>query len=87
MEKRGRIVLKFISFLLHRITLIVIAIAVTLVMMLGGRFELASAAHPNDELEIQKLTVFSRWDLTQLVETTCKRERTFFGIVLLQMHR
>ncbi len=57
MEKRkenGRIVSKAISFVSHRITLIVLA--VTLVLLLGGRFELASAAQPNAELEIQKLT-------------------------------
>ncbi len=57
MEKRresGRIVPKAISFLLNRITLLVLA--VTLVLFIGGRFELASAAQPNAELEIQKLT-------------------------------
>lgn len=57
MEKKRGIVLKSISFLLHRTSLIVIGIAVTLVVVLGGRFELASAAQPNAELEIQKLTV------------------------------
>ena len=57
MQKRKGIVLKPISFVLQYTTLIVIAIAVTLVMVFRGRFELASAAHPNDELEIQKLTV------------------------------
>ena len=46
-----------IPFLLNCTTLILIAIAVTLVMVFGGRFQLASAAHPKDELEIQKLTV------------------------------
>lgn len=57
MEKRrknGRMVPKAISFLLNRITLIVLA--VTLVLFLGGKFELASATQPNAELEIQKLT-------------------------------
>ncbi|WP_414513375.1 nuclear transport factor 2 family protein [Nostoc sp. PCC 9305] len=57
MEKRrenGGIVSKAISFLLNRITLIVLA--VTLVLFVGGKFELASAAQPNAELEIQKLT-------------------------------
>ncbi|WP_375495748.1 nuclear transport factor 2 family protein [uncultured Nostoc sp.] len=57
MEKRrenGRIVSKAISFLLNRITLIVIA--VTLVLFIGGRFELASATQPNAEFEIQQLT-------------------------------
>jgi SnoaL-like domain len=56
-EKRrenGRIVAKAISFLLNRITLVVIA--VTLVLFVGGRFELASATQPNEELEIQQLT-------------------------------
>jgi SnoaL-like domain len=56
-EKRrenGRIVSKAISFVLSRITLI--AIAVSLVLFIGGKFELASAAQPNAELEIQKLT-------------------------------
>lgn len=57
MQKSRKIVLKSISFLLQRTTLIVIAIAVTLVMALGGRFEFASAAQPNEELKIQKLTV------------------------------
>ena len=52
-ENRG-IVSKAISFLLNRITLIVLA--VTIVLFVGGRFELASAAQPNAELEIQKLT-------------------------------
>lgn len=57
MEKRrenGRIVSKAISFVLNRITLIVLA--VTLVLFIGGRFEIASATQPNAELEIQKLT-------------------------------
>ncbi|MEH1798065.1 MAG: nuclear transport factor 2 family protein [Nostoc sp.] len=57
MEKRrenGRIVTKAISFLLNRITLVVIAVA--LVLFIGGRFEIASATQPNVELEIQKLT-------------------------------
>ncbi|MFN6517955.1 MAG: nuclear transport factor 2 family protein [Nostoc sp. CreGUA01] len=57
MEKRrenGRIVSKAISFLLNRITLMVVA--VTLVLFIGGRFEIASATQPNAELEIQKLT-------------------------------
>ena len=49
--------MKSIYFLLNRTNLIVIALAATLVIVLGGRFELASAAQPNDELEIQKLTV------------------------------
>ncbi|MBD2677269.1 MULTISPECIES: nuclear transport factor 2 family protein [Nostoc] len=56
MEKRrenGRIISKAISFLLNRITLIVLA--ATLVLFVGGRFEIASAAQPNAELEIQKL--------------------------------
>ena len=57
MQKRKGIILNPISFVLHHTTLIVIAIAVTLVMVLGGKFELASAAQPNNELEIQKLTV------------------------------
>ena len=56
MERRGK-VLKFIYLLLNRTTLIVIAFAATLVIVIGGRFELASAAQPNAELEIQKLTV------------------------------
>ncbi|MEH1919478.1 nuclear transport factor 2 family protein [Nostoc sp.] len=57
MEKRrenGGIVSKAISFLLNRITLIVLAVA--LVLFVGGKFELASASQPNAELEIQKLT-------------------------------
>ncbi|MBN3869228.1 MAG: nuclear transport factor 2 family protein [Nostoc sp. JL33] len=57
MEKKrenGRIVSKAISFLLNRITLIVLA--VTFVLFIGGRFEVASATQPNAELEIQKLT-------------------------------
>ncbi|MEA5623084.1 nuclear transport factor 2 family protein [Nostoc sp. UHCC 0251] len=57
MEKRretGRIVPKAISFLLNRVTLLVLA--VTLVLFIGGRFEIASATQPNAELEIQKLT-------------------------------
>ncbi|MCC5643881.1 nuclear transport factor 2 family protein [Nostoc sp. CHAB 5824] len=57
MEKRregGQIVPKAISLLLNRITLIMLA--VTLVLFIGGRFEPASAAQPNAELEIQKLT-------------------------------
>lgn len=57
MEKRkenGRIVSKAIAFMLNRITLIVLA--VSLVLFIGGRFELASATQPNAELEIQKLT-------------------------------
>lgn len=49
--------MKSIPFLLHPTTLIVIAIALTLVIVLGGKVELASAAPPNDELKIQKLTV------------------------------
>ncbi|MFN6560684.1 MAG: nuclear transport factor 2 family protein [Nostoc sp. ChiSLP01] len=56
MEKRrenGRIITKAISFLLNRITLLVLA--ATLVLFVGGRFEIASAAQPNAELEIQKL--------------------------------
>ncbi|MFN6486868.1 nuclear transport factor 2 family protein [Nostoc sp. DedQUE02] len=57
MEKRkqnGQIVSRTISFLLNRLTLIVLA--VTLVLFVGGRFDLASATQPNAELEIQKLT-------------------------------
>ncbi|MDZ8187849.1 MAG: nuclear transport factor 2 family protein [Nostoc sp. ChiSLP02] len=57
MEKRrenGRIVSKTISFLLNRISLIVLA--VTLVLFIGGGFQIASAAEPYAELEIQKLT-------------------------------
>ncbi len=59
MEKRresGRIVSKAISFLLNWIALIVLA--VSLVLFVGGRFELASASEPNAEakLEIQQLT-------------------------------
>ncbi|MFN6475440.1 nuclear transport factor 2 family protein [Nostoc sp. DedQUE07] len=57
MEKRrenGGIVSKAISFLLNRITLI--ALAVILVLFVGGKFEVASATQPNAELEIQKLT-------------------------------
>lgn len=57
MEKKrenGRIVSKAISFLLNRITLIVLALS--LVLFIGGRFEIASATQPNAELEIQKLT-------------------------------
>ncbi|MBN3887373.1 MAG: nuclear transport factor 2 family protein [Nostoc sp.] len=57
MQKRrenGQIVTKAISFLLNRITLVVIAVA--LVLFIGGRFEIASATQPNAELEIQKLT-------------------------------
>ncbi len=57
MEKRkegGRIVSKAISFLLHRITLIVLAVA--FVLFIGGRFEQANATQPNAEIEIQKLT-------------------------------
>ncbi|MBW4625216.1 MAG: nuclear transport factor 2 family protein [Brasilonema octagenarum HA4186-MV1] len=57
MEKRREIVLKSIHFLLNRTTLIVIALAATLVVVLGGTFEVTSAAQPNAELEIQKLTV------------------------------
>ncbi len=45
---------KFISILFHRITLI--ALAATLVVLIGGRFEPANASQPNAELEIQKLT-------------------------------
>ncbi|WP_322677895.1 nuclear transport factor 2 family protein [Nostoc sp. DedQUE03] len=40
--------------MLNRLTLIVLA--VTLVLFVGGRFDLASATQPNAELEIQKLT-------------------------------
>ncbi|MBN3961997.1 nuclear transport factor 2 family protein [Nostoc sp. NMS8] len=57
MEKRrgnGRIVANAISFLLNRITVVVIAVA--LVLFIGGRFEIASASQPDAELEIQKLT-------------------------------
>ncbi len=50
----GRIVSKAISFLLHRITLIVLAVA--FVLFIGGRFEQANATQPNAEIEIQKLT-------------------------------
>ncbi|BDI18973.1 hypothetical protein ANSO36C_47750 [Nostoc cf. commune SO-36] len=53
-REKGRIVANTISFLLNRITFVVIAIA--LVLFIGGRFELASASQPNAELEIQKLT-------------------------------
>ncbi|MCF2148629.1 nuclear transport factor 2 family protein [Desmonostoc muscorum LEGE 12446] len=56
MEKRrenGRIISKAISFLFNRISLIVVAVA--LVLLIGGRFEIASATQPNAELEIQKL--------------------------------
>lgn len=55
MEKR-RGILKFIPFLLHRTTLIVIVFAAALVVVLGGKFEIANAARPYAELEIQKLT-------------------------------
>jgi hypothetical protein len=61
-ENRG-IISKIISFLSHRITLILLA--ATLVLLFGSRFELANAiqpnfeaasvAQPNAELEIQKL--------------------------------
>ena len=57
MEKRRGIIGKFIPFLLHRTTLIVVVLAATLVVVLGGKFEIASAAGPYAELEIQKLTV------------------------------
>lgn len=57
MEKRRGIVLKSIHFFLHRTTLIVIVLVATFVVVLEGRFEVASAAQPNAELEIQKLTV------------------------------
>lgn len=57
MEKRREIVLKSVHFMLKRTTLIVITLAATLVVLLGGRFDLASATQPNAELEIQKLTV------------------------------
>ncbi|PHJ63080.1 hypothetical protein VF14_06390 [Nostoc linckia z18] len=56
MEKRrenGQIVGKAISFLLNRITLMVLA--VTLVLFIGGRFEIANASQPNAELDIQRL--------------------------------
>ncbi|WP_016876518.1 nuclear transport factor 2 family protein [Chlorogloeopsis fritschii PCC 9212] len=58
MERRRenrRLISKVISFFWHRIT--IIALAVALVLLLGGKFELASATQPNAELEIQKLTV------------------------------
>ncbi|WP_392532497.1 nuclear transport factor 2 family protein [Nostoc sp. C117] len=56
MEKRrenGQIVSKAISFLLKNIALMVVA--VSLVLFIGGRFELASATQPNAEFEIQQL--------------------------------
>ncbi len=45
---------KFISLLLHRVTLI--ALAITFVLLIGGRFEPANATQPNAQLELQKLT-------------------------------
>ncbi|HYW18817.1 MAG TPA: nuclear transport factor 2 family protein [Nodularia sp. (in: cyanobacteria)] len=45
---------KLISTLLHRFTLI--ALAITFVLLIGGKFELANATQPNAELEIQKLS-------------------------------
>jgi SnoaL-like domain len=52
-NKRG--FLRFVPVLLYPTALI--AIAAALVILIGGRFELASASQPNSELEIQKLTV------------------------------
>jgi hypothetical protein len=55
-EKRrenGRIISKTITFLLKSIALMVLA--VSLVLFVGGRFELASATQPNAEFEIQQL--------------------------------
>ncbi|MEC4884655.1 MAG: hypothetical protein SAL70_25545 [Scytonema sp. PMC 1070.18] len=46
--------LRFVPVLLYPVSLI--AIAAALVILFGGRFELASASQPNAELEIQKLT-------------------------------
>ena len=57
MEKRKehrRTFSKFIPILWHRITLI--ALAITFVLLIGGRFEPANATQPNAELELQKLT-------------------------------
>ncbi|MEA5515866.1 nuclear transport factor 2 family protein [Nodularia sp. UHCC 0506] len=45
---------KFISIWLHRVTLI--ALAITFVLLIGGRFAPANAARPNAELKIQDLT-------------------------------
>ncbi|GAX34204.1 nuclear transport factor 2 family protein [Nodularia sp. NIES-3585] len=45
---------KLISILWHRVTLI--TLAVTFVLLIGGRFEPANASQPNAQLEIQKLT-------------------------------
>ncbi|MBW4556151.1 MAG: nuclear transport factor 2 family protein [Trichormus sp. ATA11-4-KO1] len=53
-RENRRTVSKLISFLLHHVTLIVLAS--TFVLLIGGKFELASATEPNAELEIQKLT-------------------------------
>ncbi len=57
MEKRRGIVLKCIDFIWQRTTLILIVLVATFVVMLEGTFEVARAAQPNAELEIQKLTV------------------------------
>lgn len=58
MEKRiekSRVVSRVISLLLNRVTLI--ALAGILVLLLGSKFELATAVQLNAESEIQKLTV------------------------------
>ena len=54
--KRGKkgIFSKFISILLHHFTLI--ALAITFVLLIGGKFELANATQPNAQLEIQQLS-------------------------------
>jgi len=46
---------KSISLLLKRLSLIVMAVA--MVVILGGRFEVASASQPNAKAEIEELTV------------------------------
>ncbi|MDB9372459.1 nuclear transport factor 2 family protein [Nodularia sphaerocarpa] len=45
---------RLVSILLHRVTLI--ALAITFVLLIGGRFEPANATQPNAQLELQKLT-------------------------------
>jgi hypothetical protein len=46
-----------IAVILRHTTLVTIALVATLVVLVGGSLELATASSPNAELEIQKLTV------------------------------
>ncbi|MBE9198968.1 MULTISPECIES: nuclear transport factor 2 family protein [unclassified Nodularia (in: cyanobacteria)] len=53
-KANSRIFPQLISILWHRVTLI--ALAITFVLLIGGRFEPANASQPNAQLELQKLT-------------------------------